>query len=135
MRKFVIFAFLIYSILSCTQELISEIVSIEPPAPSVLRLSNQLDNDLSINSWSMVGYKFMNLDIPPGGSQQFILANGMVEGYKNLPVTIAVASSTTAFSIQVTVNFRQGGTTSIEIFGGDETNIHWDMGGKERRPF
>ena len=126
--RIAIAAFLIQGMLSCNQELIAEIVTIEPPATPVLRLSNQLDNDLSIISWSMAGYKFMNLDIPPGSAQQFILANGMAEGYKNLPVTITLASSKTSFSIQLIANFKQHrGTTSIELFGEDENNIHWDM--------
>ena len=122
-------AFPIYALLSCGQELVAEVVSIEPQAPPVLRLSNRLNDDLDIISWNMVGYKFINLDISPGSAEQFILENGMTQGYENLTVTIVLASSTTSFSIQVIASFIQGGTTSIEIFGEDETNIQWTIKG------
>ena len=78
---------------------------------------NQLEDNFSITSWSMVGYEFKNLDIQPGGSNLFVLVDDMPEGYKDINITVVFSSSTGSFSISEKVNFIPHGITKITISG------------------
>ena len=124
MKKTIAIFLLIFGSLSCseeqfmfTQEIAADIVTFEPFEPTSLILENQLEDNFYITSWSMVGYEFKDLGIQPGDSDQFIMVNGMTEGYKDLNVTVVFSSSTGSFSISDKVNFTPGGVTKITVSG------------------
>ena len=124
MKKLILIAILIFGILSCSeeqflfsQEVVAEIVHIEPLGPVSLSLLNQLEDNFSITSWSMVGYEFKDLDIQPSGSNLFVLVDDMPEGYKDINITVVFSSSTGSFSISERVNFIPNGITKITISG------------------
>lgn len=124
MKKLILIAVLIFGTLGCSedqflfsQEVVAEIVHIEPLGPVSLALLNQLEDNFSITSWSMVGYEFKDLDIQPDGSNLFVLVDDMPEGYKDLNVTVVFYSSTGSFSISEKVNFIPNGITKITISG------------------
>ena len=124
MKKLILIAVLIFGTSGCSedqflfsQEIVAEIVHIEPPGPVSLALLNQLEDNFSITSWSMVGYEFKDLDIQPGGSNLFVLVDDMPEGYKDINITVVFSSSTGSFSISEKVNFIPHGITKITISG------------------
>ena len=124
MKKTIAIFILIFGSFGCSedqflisQEVAAGIVTFGPMDPTSLILENQLEDNFYITSWSMVGYEFKNLNIQPGDSDQFIMVNGMTEGYKDLNVTVVFSSSTGSFSISDKVNFKPGGVTKITVSG------------------
>ena len=137
MKKLIFISIFIFGTLGCSedqflfsQEVVAEIVKIEPRGPVSLSLVNQLEDNFSITSWSMVGYEFKNLDIQPGGSNLFVLADDMPEGYKDINITVDFSSSTGSFSVTEKVNFIPHGITKItisgcEVCGGPKIESSW----------
>lgn len=135
MKKTILIAILTFGSFSCseeqllfTEQIAAEIVEINPPGPTHLILVNQLEENYSISAWKMTGYEFTNLEIPPGNSEQFLLINGMTEGYKDITVTAVLSSSIRSFSVTDKVNFNEGGVTKITISGYEACNgyrIEW----------
>lgn len=124
MKKILFIAILMFGSSSCTddqflfsQEIAANIIKIGPTNPAYLLLSNRLEENSSITSWSMTSYQFKDLDIPPGISNQFVLVNSMPQGYKDITVTLVFTSSTSSFSISDKVNFIAGRVTRITVSG------------------
>lgn len=127
MKKLLFIAILMFGSSSCTedqflfsQDIAANIIKIGPANPAYLLISNRLEENSSITSWSMTGYQFKDLDISIGEANQFILVNSMPEGYKDLTVTLFFTSSTSSFSLSDKVNFIAGGITKITVSGCEE---------------
>ncbi len=117
-------AILFFVMSSCTeeqfllsQEIVADLHIIGPMNPTYLLLRNRIEDNFSITSWSMKGYEFKDLDIPPGIANQFVLVNKTPKGYKNISVSVIISSSTNILTIRDTVNFTAGKVTKITILG------------------
>ena len=124
MKKLLFIAILMFGSSSCTedqflfsQDIAANIIKIGPANPTYLLLTNQLEENSSITSWSMTGYQFNDLDIKTGESNQFVLVNSMPEGYKDVTVTLFIKSATSSFSLSEKVNFIAGRVTKITVSG------------------
>ncbi|PKL22543.1 MAG: hypothetical protein CVV48_01780 [Spirochaetae bacterium HGW-Spirochaetae-4] len=81
-----------------------------------LKVVNQYEGR-AIESVSLVGYDFNNLDIAAGDSQRFFLNNGMQAGYQNINITVRYGSGTASWFISNAFDFSDGSTTIITLNG------------------
>lgn len=114
MKKIVLFCLISLMFMGC-QDDPQEVIELHPS----LMVQNDLDGDFrNVIQVNLVGYEFGSLDIRPmGGSQTFVLDQGMAGGYDQINVDVKFQEYQTVRTTRsIKVDFVDGQTTRIRLY-------------------
>ena len=123
MKKSLILAILIFSLVSCTADHVDTIITAIQRKPSYLKIVNELEEDFySIHSVVIDKYKFNKLNIAQGGSKKIRLEEELPLEIEGLEVLVTFSSSTRTIKESGIIDLYEGGTTIIWLTGREGCN-------------
>ena len=82
---------------------------------SLLRITNDANEDFRVTQISFVGYEFSDLNIQYGESQTYNLSDGLSVGSSNININISYICGPNGWTSTFNVDLIEGSTTSFDF--------------------